>query len=65
MKDETLIRNLKRDLRETDARAFRLAIERDTYRERATKAEQEAAEWRRRFDALLAKPWARVEEPGA
>lgn len=27
----------------------------DIYRARATKAEQEAAEWKRRFDALLAR----------
>ena len=29
--------------------------ERDHYRARATKAEQEVAEWRARFDALLAR----------
>jgi hypothetical protein len=31
----------------------RIAVE--AYRARATKAEQEAAEWRKRFDLLLAK----------
>jgi uncharacterized coiled-coil DUF342 family protein len=64
LKDATIIRNLKREAKERHQDLSRVLIERDRYRERATKAEQEAAEWKRRFDALLAKPWARVEEPG-
>jgi hypothetical protein len=54
------VERMRREACETLARVGR---ERDDYRARATKAEREAAEWKRRFDALLAKPWARVEEP--
>lgn len=62
MKDSTVIRNLRREvkflthesasLREERGAAMR---DRDSWRGRATKAEQEAAEWKRRFDLLLEK----------
>ena len=50
---ETELRNLRREFKElrTDWRDARAAS--DAYRARATKAEQEIVEWKRRFDALL------------
>lgn len=54
MKPETEIRNLKRDIKRWYAERETLRTERESYRIRATKAEQEVAEWKRRFDALLA-----------
>jgi hypothetical protein len=60
-KPETVIRELRQRLNEaanTEAilrTAYRLAKDSsDEQRTRATKAETEAAEWKRRFDALLA-----------
>ena len=57
---QTELRNLRRDLKRTeeDLRAVKQAAE--AYRSRATKAEQETAEWKRRFDLLLART---PEEP--
>lgn len=55
MKPETEIRNLKRELRTTGEDYRVLRVERDAYRSRATKAEQDAAEWKKRFDELLSK----------
>lgn len=51
--EATQIRNLKRDL--TEARSVNSNCLRSLgeYRSRATKAEQEAKEWRDRFDTLL------------
>lgn len=53
MKPETEIRNLKRDVKSLRYE-LKLADENTrAYRARATKAEQEVAEWKARFDALL------------
>ena len=52
---ETELRNLRRSQNRLDKLAVHLSSERDRYRIRATKAEQEAAEWKQRFDALLAR----------
>lgn len=50
---ETQLRNVKSELAREEKRARQFASERDQYRIRATKAEQEVAEWKRRFDLLL------------
>lgn len=50
---ETQLRNLKRELSREIDRANGFARDRDAYRARATRAEQEVAEWKNRFDALL------------
>lgn len=55
MKPETEIRNLKRDIKERHRTYLDAMEERNLYRARVTKAEQEAAEWKRRFDELLSK----------
>lgn len=53
LSDATLLRRVRREwnvLRD----AHKIVLnERDMYRTRATKAEQEAAEWKKRFDLLL------------
>lgn len=52
---ETALRNLKRQFKaEQDARA-NWERQYAAMRIRATKAEQDASEWRRRFDLLLEK----------
>lgn len=51
----TEIRKLNRMLKASHEQASAWLSERDTYRVRATKAEQEVAEWKKRFDALLAR----------
>lgn len=53
LKPETEIRNLRRELKRTENWLKRAEHERDAYRARATQAEQQAADWRRRFDELL------------
>ena len=53
MKPETEIRNLKRELKDALSALSRRITEVGEYRVRATKAEQECAEWKRRFDMLL------------
>ncbi len=53
MKAETQIRNLRREMKEEHRRCVEATKERDIYRSRATKAEQEGAEWKARFDVLL------------
>ncbi len=50
----TLIRALRKKAFDADSRAVHVAGDRDNYRARATRAEQEVAEWRKRFDLLLA-----------
>jgi hypothetical protein len=51
--EKTQLATLRRDLRQSDSelRIVRAAL--TEYRARATKAEQELAEWKRRFDELL------------
>ena len=52
---ETQLRSAKKELkRVVDERNAAIA-QREVYRARATKAEQEVAEWKRRFDTLLAR----------
>ena len=62
MKTETQIRNLVRELRELRAQRDRIAGElhdqsnaMGDYALRATKAETEVAEWKKRFDVLLSQ----------
>lgn len=50
---ETELRNLKRDYRDCQGIARKWESLAQEYRTRATKAEQEVAEWKRRFDVLL------------
>lgn len=52
---ETEVRSLRRELAEVKALSAQRGIEANTFRSRATRAEQEVAEWKRRFDALLAR----------
>lgn len=51
--DATKIRTLKAEVTRLDAMRNALTTQRDYFRARATKAEQEAAEWKTRFDILL------------
>lgn len=51
--EATQIRALKRELKNLQSTFTTVCILRDEYRARATKAEQEAAQWRERFDLLL------------
>lgn len=60
-KPETIIRELKREMRQLCVGMDNAHRENETLRRRATKAEQDAAEWKRRFDALLERsPVVRV-----
>lgn len=52
---ETELRNVKRELKRAREACADMRAELDGFRARATRAEQEAAEWRRRFDLLLEK----------
>lgn len=52
---ETELRTARRIIREQQVTITRAERERDAYRARATKAEQECAEWKSRFDQLLAR----------
>lgn len=51
--DATRLRNCRADLHRTTQERDRFRVEALQYRERATKAEQEVAAWKVRFDALL------------
>lgn len=51
--EATQIRTLKRELSETRSALANALASMRTYRARATKAEQEVAEWKARFDILL------------
>lgn len=53
--DATQITSLRRQLREAERDMRTVESQRDVYRTRATKAEQEAAEWKARFDILLSR----------
>lgn len=50
---ETQLRRLKAECSRLAERLNDSQAARDAYRTRATKAEQDAAEWKARFDALL------------
>lgn len=51
--DATLLRHAKREINELDSQRAYWRVLADQYRDRATKAEQEVAEWKERFDLLL------------
>ena len=53
--DATKLKTAQRDLRDTFTLLQNARAERDAYRVRATRAEQEVSEWKGRFDALLAR----------
>lgn len=50
---EAQLKTLKRELKDAIQAKERVRMEAEAYRSRATKSEQENAEWKRRFDALL------------
>jgi len=52
---ETELRHTTAELRKLNQQLADAIQQRDTFRGRATKAEQESAEWKRRFDLLLEK----------
>jgi FtsZ-binding cell division protein ZapB len=51
--DATLLRAARAELKRERSAYENIAAQRDAYRARATKAEQELAEWKARFDILL------------
>lgn len=53
--DATMLRNARREIRDLEKHLAGTVKDRETYRIRATKAEQECAEWKRRFDLLLSE----------
>lgn len=53
--DATLLKRANSDVRMWKKRWMETQTELNNYRARATKAEQEAADWRRRFDILLTR----------
>lgn len=59
---ETQLRSVTRELKNVRENHRRMMGERDAYRIRSTKAEQEAAEWKARFDLLLSKCKLSAEE---
>lgn len=50
---ETQLRHARSDLKGAQASVLALTTQVNNYRARASRAEQEAAEWKRRFDLLL------------
>ena len=52
---ETQLRTATREIHHLISRVAACSTERAAYRVRATQAEQEATEWKRRFDQLLAR----------
>ena len=59
--EATQLRNLKAQLKRAEADISALMSKRDEYRARATKAEQDASEWKARFDTLLERDSQRSE----
>jgi hypothetical protein len=55
--DVTLLRSAKRENVQLRQALDKANLERHVYRERATKAEIEAADWRKRFALLLISLW--------
>jgi len=51
--EATQLRTAKREAKELTGENWRLRNEVDHFRARATKAEQQCAEWKERFDILL------------
>lgn len=52
-KPETIVRELRRDLKRALKETGEFSKESAHFRGRATRAEMECSEWKRRFDALL------------
>lgn len=52
--DATMLRSARKEIRDLERQIAGTIKDREAYRIRATKAEQECAEWKRRFDMLLA-----------
>lgn len=50
---ETQLRKAERENRALHGKLFDMQAQRDTFRSRVTRAEQEVAEWKSRFDRLL------------
>lgn len=50
---DTQLRTLKAQAKDLNKQLDAALVQRDAYRARATKAEQEAADWKQRFDILL------------
>ena len=57
---ETELRSVKRHNKELQEALIEARGEAANYRQRATRAETDAAEWKRRFDLLLSKLEAKV-----
>lgn len=55
MKLETEIRNMKRELRETEAALDRYRVRANRAEQEAKKCRVEAKEWERRFDIAMSK----------
>jgi hypothetical protein len=53
--DKTLIANLRRELKQARTSLSNRTQDCDHYRRRAAQAEKELAEWKLRFDLLLAR----------
>lgn len=53
--DATMLRSARKEIRDLERQIAGTIKDREAYRVRATKAEQECAEWKRRFDLLLAR----------
>lgn len=51
--EKTQLRTAERVIKQLRAEVLEVRRERDAYRSRATQAEQQVAEWKARFDALL------------
>lgn len=51
--DATALRTARTELKRVQGELAQAIRQRDEYRARATKAEQELAQWRERFDLLL------------
>lgn len=57
---ETELRSMRRHNKELQKILMEVRGEAGNYRQRATRAETDAAEWKRRFDLLLSKLDAKV-----
>ena len=54
--DATLLRQARRDIKELQSELDATRMAQTVFRQRATKAEQDCAEWKARFDLLLRQP---------
>lgn len=60
--DATALRRVKAELAQWIKDCGAMRVERDAFRSRATKAEQESAEWKARFDILLRRDSASLNQ---